>query len=149
MGLLQAAQCSTKTFVALSCPFRAQATCVPPYRKDRVEINAMTFASPRVGNEAFSAVYHHELPNSWRLFNDQDLVPMVPFWFGYHHVPNGVMVLSKDSKQEVPGKTKPLLALLDSQSIDVSGLVPEGGNAVEDEVWRNVCKRSALCTSLL
>jgi predicted lipase len=38
-----------------------------------------TFASPRVGNTEFVRAFH-ELPiNSWRIFNEQDIVPKIPF----------------------------------------------------------------------
>ena len=37
-----------------------------------------TFASPRVGNMQFAATFNLLPVNSWRIFNDQDVVPRVP-----------------------------------------------------------------------
>lgn len=111
---------------------RSQCACC---RRNRVEVNAMTFASPRVGNEVFSSAFNQLVGNSWRVFNDDDLVPMIPFWFGYNHVHNGVMVLPKDSEQEVAGMQKPLLAMLNSRAIDISGLAPKSGSANDEQVW--------------
>jgi triacylglycerol lipase len=46
----------------------------------------ITFASPLVGDPQFARTYNTEVPNTWRLANELDLVPkMPPSVWGYDH----------------------------------------------------------------
>ncbi len=47
----------------------------------------ITFASPLVGDPQFARTYNTEVPNTWRIANELDLVPkMPPSVWGYDHV---------------------------------------------------------------
>ena len=46
----------------------------------------ITFASPLVGDPQFARTYNSEVPNTWRIANELDLVPkMPPSVWGYDH----------------------------------------------------------------
>jgi triacylglycerol lipase len=53
----------------------------------RMAVEAYTFGSPRVGNDAFAESYNVRVPNSWRVVNGWDAVVGLPApWRGYRHV---------------------------------------------------------------
>ncbi|MGC1308886.1 MAG: lipase family protein [Phormidesmis sp.] len=53
----------------------------------QIAIEAYTFGSPRVGNQAFVESYNKRVPDTWRVVNGWDAVVGVPVpWQGYRHV---------------------------------------------------------------
>lgn len=59
--------------------------------KNKFDIGTIcTFASPRVGNTEFARIFNLLPLDSWRLVNQQDIVPKIPFhvptFFDYEHV---------------------------------------------------------------
>ena len=65
------------------------------------------FVDPRVGNEIFSHNYRKLLPNTFRIVNERDVVPHLPFEFlGFYHIPrevwytNGTFFLCNDSGED-------------------------------------------------
>eukprot|EP00164_Ancoracysta_twista_P011337 GFYU01017445.1.p1 GENE.GFYU01017445.1~~GFYU01017445.1.p1 ORF type:complete len:360 (-),score=123.05 GFYU01017445.1:116-1195(-) len=55
---------------------------------DANDISIINFGEPRVGNEAFSQVYHNTFPDALRVVHYNDIVPhLPPDAFGFHHVP--------------------------------------------------------------
>lgn len=60
------------------------------------KVHCYTFGCPRVGNEGFSKWYAQNIAveNSWRVFNFEDPVPMVPWSWRFHHVPYNNVCLS-------------------------------------------------------
>ena len=72
----------------------ALATLVAPAVKiltDNDDVRMYNYASPRVGDPAFVGAYNGLIPESYRVVNLADLVPMVPpstiFKWTYEHVP--------------------------------------------------------------
>ena len=60
---------------------------------DRNLINVVTFAAPRVGNEAFAKKFASTIgvANSLRITSGYDMVPALPpYVFGYRHVPHEI-----------------------------------------------------------
>lgn len=58
---------------------------------ERIEIEAYTFGSPRVGNGAFADSFNRRVPNCWRVVNGWDAVVGLPApWQGYRHVEKAV-----------------------------------------------------------
>jgi hypothetical protein len=60
----------------------------PAFLGDRVE--TVVFASPRPGDEVFAAAFGQRVPNHRAYFWEYDIVPRVPFGFGYSPVPNSI-----------------------------------------------------------
>jgi triacylglycerol lipase len=59
--------------------------------KGKFDVSALyTFASPRVGDATFVALFNQLPITSWRIVNSCDIVPKVPLWipffFNYRHV---------------------------------------------------------------
>ena len=52
------------------------------------KIKCITFGSPRVGNKDFVTKFHNDVPNSYRVVNDDDAVVQLPFHDEYIHVGN-------------------------------------------------------------
>lgn len=53
----------------------------------KLSIEAYTFGSPRVGNDAFTESYNQRVPDTWRIVNGWDAVVGLPApWQGYRHV---------------------------------------------------------------
>lgn len=50
-----------------------------------MDVTAITFGSPRVGNHAFAAAYDASVPDTTRIVHDLDPIPTVPD-LGYEHV---------------------------------------------------------------
>ena len=49
-------------------------------------INVITFGSPRWAREALVDVYESTVDSNWRIVNEDDIVPTVPYeWQGYYH----------------------------------------------------------------
>ncbi len=51
-------------------------------------VRARLVASPRPGDQAFSEAFGRAVPDHVMFANVADVVPKVPFWFGYSPVPN-------------------------------------------------------------
>jgi predicted lipase len=57
----------------------------------RIAVEAYTFGSPRVGNDAFVESFNVRVPNSWRVVNGWDAVVGLPApWRGYRHVDTAI-----------------------------------------------------------
>merc|ERR1719330_692187 len=49
-------------------------------------VNTITFGSPRWCDEDIATYYDDHIDSNWRIVNERDIVPMVPFmWLGYYH----------------------------------------------------------------
>jgi Lipase (class 3) len=87
-------------------------------------VSVMNFACPRVGNARFAAAFKRVFPNTLRVYNADDLVPMVPFTFGvfnYRHFPSGVVITEQGKLGFADAGGAPASRLL-----DLSGLrIPE------------------------
>jgi hypothetical protein len=60
-----------------------------------------TFASPAVGDEAFANAFNAEVPQSWRIYNKPDIVPMLPPpLLGYAHVETPYEIDSSSSTKK-------------------------------------------------
>lgn len=55
-------------------------------------IHCHTFGSPRVGNEAFRKHFENVVASSWRVFNREDPVCLVPMSHRFVHVGSGVCI---------------------------------------------------------
>lgn len=61
----------------------------------QIDVELITFASPRVGNRAFVDAFERMNIKNTRIFNHPDIVPKVPAEIaGYHHIEPGVEINS-------------------------------------------------------
>lgn len=45
------------------------------------------YGDPRVGNDVFASYYKSQVPHTWRVVNQLDIVPhLPPKWLNYHHI---------------------------------------------------------------
>ncbi len=58
--------------------------------KYKNKLAVYTFGSPKVGNDDFVRVYNKKVKNSFRIVNDEDIVPQSPP--GFEHVNNYVLI---------------------------------------------------------
>ncbi|CAI5937264.1 unnamed protein product [Closterium sp. NIES-65] len=65
-------------------------------------LSLYNFGSPRVGNHAFAARFNQLVGDSWRIANDHDIVPRVPYVL-YKHVATGVVLRPDSQKLEKVG----------------------------------------------
>lgn len=57
------------------------------------DLRVVTFASPRVGSAEFARAFDKRVPRCWRIVNEPDAVPALPFaGMGYHHAGRPVRV---------------------------------------------------------
>ena len=57
-----------------------------------------TFASPKVGNSDFVNLFNKTISNSYRIVNDNDLIPEVPLkLLNYRHVDSNFVLTSKQN----------------------------------------------------
>ncbi|CAI5512839.1 unnamed protein product [Closterium sp. Naga37s-1] len=70
--------------------------------KEAFTLSLYNFGSPRVGNHAFAARFNQLVGDSWRIANDHDIVPRVPYVF-YKHVATGVVLRPDSQKLEKVG----------------------------------------------
>lgn len=61
----------------------------------RIQSNAVTFGSPRLGNKHFKK-YFEENVSCTRIVLDRDIVTRVPFWGGYVHVGSPIQIRDKE-----------------------------------------------------
>ena len=64
-------------------------------RTKRIESNAVTFGSPRLGNKRFKKYFEENVPCT-RIVLDRDVVTRVPFWGGYMHVGSPIQIRDKE-----------------------------------------------------
>ena len=64
-------------------------------RTKRIDSNAVTFGSPRLGNKHFKR-YFEENVSCTRIVLDRDVVTRVPFWGGYVHVGSPIQIRDKE-----------------------------------------------------
>lgn len=69
----------------------------------RVPVYCHTFGCPRVGDDKFAAYYGRVVhgANSWRVYNYEDPVPMVPMSWEYKHVEGNDLCLGNSPKNRV------------------------------------------------
>ncbi|CAK5266337.1 unnamed protein product [Mycena citricolor] len=68
---------------------------------DSVNVNSVTFGTPRVGDDAFVSFFDSKVTDFKRVNNENDLVPIVPGRFlGFSH-PKGEIHIVDDSTQKV------------------------------------------------
>ena len=79
-------------------------------------VECHTFGSPRTGNPAFSQCFRAHVPVTWRMFNANDPVPMVPITHRFEHVHGGVCIdddcTYEYEHSDTPWFCRPLIALL-------------------------------------
>ncbi len=76
-----------------ACPFSPPP--LPPRRsplRAQQQVTLYNFGSPRVGNRPFVELFNAEIPDSWRVTNDSDIVTTVPRVLGWAHVRHRVKV---------------------------------------------------------
>ncbi|NEP15718.1 MAG: lipase family protein [Leptolyngbya sp. SIO4C1] len=57
----------------------------------RIQVEAYTFGSPKVGNAAFTESYNRRVPDTWRVVYGWDIVVGLPRWWqGYRHVDTAI-----------------------------------------------------------
>jgi triacylglycerol lipase len=93
-----------------------------------IAITIYTFGSPRVGTKRFANYFNGKILDSWRIANNEDIIPTVPprlgffrQWLGYRHVShfkfideNGQFDPTRtDKEEEKPAKWSVLVKLLE------------------------------------
>ncbi|TFK48689.1 alpha/beta-hydrolase [Heliocybe sulcata] len=69
-----------------------------------VAIQAVTYGTPRVGNDAWAAYFDSQITNFKRVNNEKDIVPIVPGRFlGFSHVAGEVHIVSPGDAVSCPG----------------------------------------------
>jgi len=66
--------------IALEC-----ALCYPT-----INITCITFGSPRIGDKKFVDMFNSKVVHSFRVIDEEDIVPKVPYGVGYIHVNNEI-----------------------------------------------------------
>lgn len=56
------------------------------YKLEEIEINTITFGSPRVGDKIFVKLFNENIKLSYRFVNDNDPIPLLPTRMRYKHV---------------------------------------------------------------
>lgn len=87
---------------------------------DRVQ--SVVFASPRPGDSAFAAAFRQRVPNHRAYFWEHDVVPRVPFGFGYTSVPNSIELQPSPSVKVCTSPTCAHHALTYSRLIDPTAI---------------------------
>ena len=73
----------------------------------QITLEAYTFGSPRVGNQAFVDSYNRRVPDTWRVVNGWDAVVGVPApWQGYWHVDKDIKLARRFTWHIVTGSFK-------------------------------------------
>lgn len=67
------------------------------------DIRGTFIASPRPGDGAFSKAFGQAVPKHTMYRNEDDVVPRVPFWFGYTAVPNVVSLSAAKEGVRIDG----------------------------------------------
>lgn len=61
-----------------------------------IEINTITFGSPRVANKAFIDEYNKRIKNSIRIVNNNDIIQFLPLPIIYHHIHKPLILFNKN-----------------------------------------------------
>lgn len=93
----------------------------------KIEVNCVTFGSPRVGCDDFASLFNKKITNSYRYVNDNDPVPCVPTSIRFRHV-NGLRWLNQDKVENSIGVWR-FYRFLKNTLFSLFGL---GYNALED-----------------
>lgn len=70
----------------------AAAECAHEFASKGKTVHCHTFGSPRVGDDTFAAWFDQHVSSSWRVFNYNDPVPLLPISFRFCHVGNGLCI---------------------------------------------------------
>ncbi|GJP40573.1 hypothetical protein CLOM_g237 [Closterium sp. NIES-68] len=106
-------------------------------------LSLYNFGSPRVGNHAFAARFNQLVGDSWRIANDLDIVPRVPYVF-YKHVATGVVLRPDSQKLEKDALLKKRL-----DSITTVSLLSEQPKLLFDGAGPRMHSQPAYFLSLL
>lgn len=71
---------------ALACLAAYEISSLDFQTVPKPKISVYTFGSPRVGNIPFAEDYDKQVPATWRVSNENDLVTRIPSLLGYRHV---------------------------------------------------------------
>ena len=70
----------------------------------KIDVEAYSFGSPRVGNREFTDSYNRRVPNTWRVVNGWDAVVGLPApWQGYRHVETAIKLERKFTLRIIMG----------------------------------------------
>jgi triacylglycerol lipase len=95
----------------------AQVCATQTELRDRIPVHAVyTYGQPRVGDEQFAQTMHEKLGHKiFRLVNDRDIVPRVPFYsLGYRHYGGEFFFDKSHTKAERTSSVETLLEALES-----------------------------------
>lgn len=67
------------------------------------KVRCVLVASPHPGDADFCAAFGKAVPDHVMYRNVRDIVPRVPFWFGYSHVPNVVTLSAAQAGVRITG----------------------------------------------
>lgn len=85
------------------------------FARQGYQTKCYTYGCPRLGNTKFLASFESIVPNSVRVFNKRDPVPMIPFSANYVHVGRG-LCLDEGSywlmEKDTPFHSRPILNLI-------------------------------------
>ncbi|KAA8498137.1 Lipase [Porphyridium purpureum] len=91
-----------------------------------IDSEVYTFGQPRVGNKAFARFYNSEVPQTFRIINDWDVVPHLPLRkAGFHHCGQEIWYRTRaqdDSKKAGKNMSKTLIALPQPKAASGGGL---------------------------
>lgn len=72
------------------------------YAEKGLPVECYTFGSPRVGNHKFCAVFEKKVPIHWRVINEKDPVPTLPFGPRFYHVGPALCLTDKGGIHSIP-----------------------------------------------
>jgi hypothetical protein len=87
------------------------------------QIHCHTFGCPRVGDFKFATWYDSNIKHNWRVFNEEDPVPLIPLSFRFQHVKNGLCMdddfIPRECKEDYPWYLRPFasIGVLDFQDL--------------------------------
>ena len=89
-------------------------------------IHCFTVGSPRVGNDNFRLLFNNVVTEKYRIFNENDPVPMVPISHRFVHVDNGICITDagefKQVDQDDPWFIRPFVS---AQTVDFGNLIAD------------------------
>lgn len=85
--------------------------------KDNISLSSYTFGSPRVLNDAGYTIFQKMLKYAYRIVNNNDIVPQVPY-FGYKHVGELIHILKNYSVNSKDYYIFPLFASIPDHLIE-------------------------------
>lgn len=88
------------------------------------KVKCCTFGSPRVGNARFKECFIKVVYENWRVFNENDPVPMIPISHRFVHVDNGLCINDADNvayvHHDIPWYLRPFVS---SSTIDFANII--------------------------